>query len=378
MYLKLKRCRTVHPLSGDEEVVDIGVRDGVVDTVGAVRDARADKVVDAKEDYVVPALVDLHTHVYHLGTSLGVNADEVAKHSGVGVFVDAGSAGAGNFAGFREYVIRRSNSRIYSFLNIGFGGIPFFGIQKDSQAGEIPDLRVADAEACGNCVRANREHIVGIKVRLSKMANGALGVQPLVVAKRCAKSLGLPVMAHFGKPPPSVREVVNLLEKGDVLTHTFRPEPNSILGEPGTGVLEELKEAKKRGVVIDVGHGMGGISFDVAKAALADGFEPDTISTDIHSLSLPSPVHDLETTMSKFLNLGMQMSKVIKAVTYTPAKAIGKLEHGTVSPSAAANLVMLRVSKSKVVMKDATGKRMTFGKVIRPVLRVTGKEIRKM
>jgi dihydroorotase len=267
----------VNPRSGEEERVDVGVRDGVVDAVGDVKDEKADRIVRAEGDYACPPLVDLHTHVYHLGTSLGVSPDEVAKTSGTGVFVDAGSAGAGNFAGFREHVIRRSESKVFSFLNIGFGGIPFFGVQRNQQVGEIPDMRVADEEACVECIEKNREHVVGIKVRVSEKANGALGIEPVKVAKHCAKELRVPVMVHFGGPPPLVEEVVRLLGKGDILTHSFRPEPNSIVGEDGR-VMKELREAKGRGVVIDIGHGNASFSFGVAKAALAEGFRPDTIA----------------------------------------------------------------------------------------------------
>ena len=358
-------------------MVDIGVKDGFVDVVGEVKESRADKVLDVKRHYTTPALVDLHTHIYHLGTSLGVNADQIAERSGVGVFVDAGSAGAGNFAGFRKYVIEKSGSTIYSFLNIGYGGIPFFGIQKDSQASEIPDIRVADDVACVNCVRKNRDRIVGIKVRLSKNANGELGVEPLVVAKRCAKKLGIPVMVHFGRPPPLVDDVVELLERGDILTHSFRPDPNSILVEEEGGeerVRKKLRNARKRGVIIDIGHGSGSFSFDVAKAALADGFFPDTISTDIHALSIREPVHDLETTMTKFLGLGMPMGEIIRSVTYTPAKAIGRPTHGVISSGLPADMVILGVARKRAVLRDATGKRLLFDRTIRPLLRVKGKE----
>jgi dihydroorotase len=375
MYLKLAGYKVVDPRTGSAESKDIGVKDGVVDRMGEVKDGKADKILKARGDYACPALVDLHTHVYHLGTSLGVDADEVAKWSGTGVFVDAGSAGAGNFAGFRDHVIGHSDSIIYSFLNIGFGGIPFFGIQKDQQVGEIPDMRVADAEACAECVEENREHIVGIKVRVSEKANGVHGLEPLAVAKKCAKKLGIPVMAHFGRPPPSVREVVSILGKGDILTHTFRAEPNSIVTEDGK-VMEELKDARKRGVMIDVGHGNGSFSFEVAKKALADGLLPDTISTDMHVFSLADPVVSLEATMTKLHCFGMSMAQVIVATTHAPATAIGRSGHGSITPGTPADLVTLRVVKRKLTLKDATGRAMGFDREVRSVLRLKGRKLR--
>jgi dihydroorotase len=355
--------------------VDVGVKDGIVDEIGEVRDGKADRILRAKGDYVSPALVDLHTHVYHLGTSLGVNADEVAKQSGTGVFVDAGSSGAGNFAGFRDHVIRHSDSKIYAFLNIGFGGIPFFGVQGGQQVGELPDMRVADAEACAECVEKNRGLIVGVKVRVSEKANGRLGVEPVTAAKKVAKKLGVPVMAHFGRPPPSVEEVVSLLGRGDILTHSFRAEPNSIIEEGR--VMRELKRARSRGVLIDVGHGNGSFSFEVGEAALSDGFLPDTISTDIHALSLADPVGSLEATMTKLHCMGMSMAQVIAAATYAPAKAIGKPQHGRISVGKEADLVTLRVVGGMRMFKDATASERRFDREIRPVLRVKGKRIRR-
>ena len=370
MYLKISGCRVVDPRSKKEETVDVGVKDGVVDAVGEVK-AKADKVFSARGDYVCPSLVDLHCHVYHLGTSLGVDADAIAGRWGTGVFVDAGSAGAGNFAGFRDHVIMRSGSKIYAFLNIGFGGIPFFGIQGGRQAGEIPDLKVADEEACAECIEENRELIVGVKVRVSEGANGGLGVEPVRAAKRCARRARVPVMVHFGRQPPTVKEVVSTLEAGDVLTHAFRPEPNSIIGQGGQ-VVRELAEARRRGVLIDVGHGNGSFSFETAKAALAEGFTPDTKSPDAHAFSLPDPVVSLEATMTKLLGLGMSMAEVVLAVTHSPARAIGKPGHGSVVVGRPADLVTLRVSARKRELRDATGKAMTFDREVRPHLRVKG------
>ena len=377
LYVKISGCVVVDPRSQKEETVDVGIEDGKVAAIGEVKSRRADRVLDARGGYACPALVDLHSHVYHLGTSLGVDADRVASRWGTGVFVDAGSSGAGNFPGFRDHVMLRSRSKIYAFLNIGFGGIPFFGIRGDQQAGEIPDIRVADEEACAATIEGNREHIVGIKVRVSENANGALGVEPVKAAKRCARRARVPVMVHFGRPPPSVREVVSLLDEGDILTHAFRPVPNSIIDEGGR-VVREVAEARRRGVLIDIGHGSGSFSFDAARAALADGFVPDTISTDIHSLSLADPVVSLEATMTKLLCLGMSMPQVVLAATRAPAEAIGRPEHGSIEVGRPADLVTLEVSQAKKRLKDATGRVETFDREIRPVLRVRGKEVSRL
>ena len=379
MYVKLKNCTVLEPSSRKLEIVDIGIRDGIIATPGEMDGAREYKTIDARGRFVTPSWTDLHTHVYNLGTSLGVDADAIAKRSGVGVFVDAGSAGAGNFAGFREYVIKRSGVKIVSFLNIGFAGIPFFGIQRDSQVSEIPRLEVADSEACIACVRKNRKYIVGIKVRLSAKANGEFGTAPLKIAKDCARALKVPVMLHIGRPPPEVGDAVELLERGDILTHAFRSEPNSIIERDSGGrVSKTLREARKRGVIIDIGHGNGSFSFRTAEAALADGFPPDTISTDLHSLSLATPVYDLPTTMTKFLNLGMGIAEIIGAVTHNPSMAIGRPKQGVITPGERADLVVFEVTKLRQRLKDSTGEERLFPKAVQPVLRVKDGQVTRI
>ncbi len=376
LYTKLRNCKIIDFPSSDVRAVDIGVRDGVVSEVGSVPDAKADKILDAHGDYAVPALVDLHAHVYHLGTKFGLDPDEIAGRSGVGVIADAGSAGAGNFTGFREYVIKRAKPTVYAFLNIAYAGIPFFGIQGNAQIGDTPDMDADDTEACARCIEENREWIVGIKVRLGEKVTDSFGVEPLRVAKRCAKRLGVPVMVHFGSPNPEIEEVAGMLDKGDILTHTFRPEPNSIVTEDG--VLKEVKDAKKRGVVVDVGHGFGSFSFSVAKAALEDRFTPDTISTDLHALSYPEPARDLETTMTKLLNLGMRLTDVIKAVTYTPAMVIGRPRHASIEEGRPADLVTISLKKARVEVKDTAGEKKVFERAISSNLRLKGKEVAKV
>jgi len=154
-------------------------------------------------------------------------------------------------------------------------------------------------------------------------ASGAHSVTSIHLARQAAKELGKPVMVHIGVSPPTVEEVLPLLREGDILTHSFRGMPNYVLQSNGK-IIPELKEARQRGVIIDIGHGIGAFSFKVARTLLKQDFFPDTISSDIHALGLQGLTYDLPTTMSKFLNLGTDIEGIIRATTCTPAKVIEK------------------------------------------------------
>ena len=230
---------------------------------------------------MVPGLIDLHTHVYWGGTSLSVRPEPVARRSGATTLVDAGSAGPGNFHGFREFVIEPSAVRILPYLNISFAGI--FAFSKSVMVGECSDVRLLDARACLEVAEQHRDLIVGIKVRVGRNTSEGYGVFPLELAVEVAEELALPVMAHIDFPPPRRRDMLERLRPGDVLTHCFRPFPNApaVRGEP----REEMLEARARGVLFDLGHGMGGFGFAATRPMLDAGFLPDVISSDVHVLS---------------------------------------------------------------------------------------------
>jgi dihydroorotase len=240
--------------------------------------------------FVAPGLIDLHTHVYWGGTSIGVDAAAVARRGGTTTLVDAGSAGPGNFPGFRRHVIEPSTVRILAYLNISFPGI--FAFSKPVMVGECVDIRLLDPAECVRVINENPDLIVGVKVRVGRVASGANGVAPLDMAVEVAEETGLPVMAHLDHPPPSRKEVLSRLRPGDVLTHCFKPFPNAPLRSDGE-VWEEVNLARERGVVFDLGHGAASFGFGVAKGMLAKGFVPDVISSDVHALNIDGPVFDL-------------------------------------------------------------------------------------
>ena len=213
----------------------------------------------------------------------------------------------------------------------------------------------AEAVAIAN---EHRDVIVGIKVRVGRYASGSSGVAPLDIAVQVAEELGLPLMAHIDEPPPSYEDVLARLRPGDVLTHCFRPFPNAPVTGQGA-VKPAVIEARKRGILFDVGHGMGSFSFKIARAMLDAGFMPDTISSDVHLLNLEGPVFDQATTLSKFLSLGTPLIDVIRATTVNAAAAIRRPELGTLRPGSAGDATVFTVKEGNFTYVDSTGERMT-------------------
>jgi dihydroorotase len=196
--------------------------------------------------------------------------------------------------------------------------------------------------------------IVGIKVRVGRHASGDQGIAPLDYALQAAEETGLPLMAHIDEPPPTYEEVIAKLRPGDVLTHAFRPYPNAPCTAQGT-VKPAVMRARERGVLFDIGHGMGSFSFKTARAMLANGFQPDTISSDIHALCINGPAFDQVTTMSKFLCLGMGLPEVIKASTANAAFALKRPELGSFKTGCAGDATVLSVDDGEFDYVDVTG-----------------------
>jgi dihydroorotase len=350
--LIIRGGRVIDPATARDETTDIAFADGKVQAVGPDLPGRGSEIVDAGGLLVVPGLIDLHTHVYWGGTSLGVDATAVARQSGTTTFVDAGSAGPGNFHGFRRHVIEPSPLRIIPFLNVSFPGI--FAFSAPVMVGECADLRLIDARECVRVIEANPDVIAGVKVRVGRSAGGASGVAPLDIALEVAEETGLSVMAHLDNPPPSRLEVLSRLRRGDILTHCFRPFPNAPVVGDGR-VREEVIEARQRGVVFDIGHGGGSFGFRTAEGMLASGFLPDVISSDVHTLSINGPAFDQLVTMSKFLCLGMELVEVIKASTLAPAAALGREDLGRLEIGAVGDATLLELAEGQFDYRDVLG-----------------------
>jgi dihydroorotase len=351
--LILRGGRVIDPSQKLDAVIDVAFSAGKVARIGSgLKGDAATEVRDVSGTIVTPGLIDLHTHVYWGGTSLGIDAEDFCRRSGVTTAVDTGSAGPGNFAGFRKHVIERSQVRILAYLHVSFAGIYAFSWRV--MVGESEEIRLMAPIDAVEVANANRDVIVGIKVRVGARASGRSGTVPLDVALQVADEVGVPLMAHIDDPPPTYEEVLERLRPGDVLTHAFRPFPNSPVTAQGT-VKRAVIEARQRGVLFDIGHGKASFAFKTARAMLANGFLPDTISSDVHALSINGPAFDQVTTMSKLLCLGMPLTDVIAASTVNAAFALKRSELGSLKPGSVGDATILSIKDGRFDYVDAVG-----------------------
>jgi dihydroorotase len=362
--LVLKGGRVIDERNGIDGVMDVAIKSGKIAAVAPSIAAGTSKERDVAGNIVSPGLIDIHTHVYHKATSLSVDPGFIARRSVCTTLIDAGSAGAGNYDGFRDYVMIQSPYRILAFLNISFPGI--FGFDKDVSIGEATTRAMLPVHRCVEKIEANRDRIIGVKVRIGGIVTGDLGLGALELALEAAEAVCLPLMTHIGHPPPSYSDVVDMLRPGDILTHCYRPEPNSAVGQDGK-VLDAVWRARERGVLFDIAHGMGAFGYDTAEAALKDGFKPDLISSDVHVIAVEGPGYDLLHTMSKLLNCGLTLPEVIGMSTSRPALAIRHPEIGQLGVGAPADVTVLKQFDSDYVFKDVVGTVRQGSTLLQPV-----------
>jgi len=337
--------RVLDPGTGRDAPGDVGIAGGKIASVESrLNPADAARVIDARGQLVTPGLIDLHTHVYWGATYYGVEPDPVAARTGVTTWLDVGSAGAYGFPGFRRFIIEPSRATVYALLNLSAIGLI-------ARSWEFVNLRYCDVEVAERIVDQHRDRILGIKARIDQSTTEGVGIRPLEMARDLADRVGLPLMVHISSGPPTIEEVVALLRPGDILTHCSTGGTQRIVTPAGT-VREDVQRLHDRGLVLDVGHGTGSFSYEVAEAMLDQGLLPDVISSDIHQLSIQGPMFDLPTTLSKFLNLGMSLPDVIERATVRPAKAMRKPELGTLRPGGRADVAVFRLEEGEYAFYD--------------------------
>ncbi|XP_011427945.3 deacetylase EF_0837 isoform X3 [Magallana gigas] len=338
--LLVKNGRIIDPANGVDTVADIAVNDGMIISIGNNIQLQAKETFDATGCLVTPGLIDCHVHCYQYSTPLGINPDEQCLSRGVTTIVDGGSAAPG---------------------------------------GELDSLNVVSVDECSKCVVENRDLIVGIKVRLSdSIANdGKNEHEAYRRALLASERAGVPLMVHHtmstvktqvGPDDSTELGCPRDLRPGDLYTHTFHPYRSCIVDEETLAIYPDVNRAKERGVLFDVGHGQGSFGWTVAEICARSNFYPDTISTDLHTGNHRGPVYDLPTVMSKFLHLGMPLSDVIRAVTSTPAKAIGLGNViGSLTPGKEADITVLKIHDGQCPMEDSQSQVRVLEKLLKPV-----------
>ena len=350
--LLLKGGHVIDPKNKINERRDVAIKDGKIAAVApGIPAAKAAKTVNVTGLYVTPGLVDLHVHVFagtgtaYTGPS-SVRPDDHSFRSGVTTMVDAGSSGWRNFEDFKKLIIDQARTRVLAMLNIvgaGMAGDPEQNLQ-DMDPGKAAGM-----------ASQHKNLIVGFKTAHYAGPEWT----PVENAVKAGEIAGLPIMVDFGRfrpERPFEDLVTKKLRPGDIYTHMFLSMV-PMLDEAGQ-LRPFLSEARKRGVLFDVGHGGGSFLFRLAVPAIKQGFLPDSISTDLHIGSMNGAMATMLTTLSKFLNMGMTLEDVILRATWNPARQIKRGDLGHLSIGAGADVAVLRLVKGSYGFVDVNGARM--------------------
>jgi dihydroorotase len=355
--------RVVDPGLGLASAADVAITNGVIARVAAnIPRSEASQVFDARGRIVTPGLIDTHGHVFDGVASSNIAPDLVGLPRGVTTIVDAGSAGAQTFPGFRKHVIERAQTRIYALLNIST-----IGLTGPNETYVAPSW--INGPAAKDTIERNRDRILGIKVRINgRHEDLARDLEILKLARGVSDETGVPIMMHW----TNEASLLELLKRGDTLIHPFNPpSPNSsnLVGGEGKEILPQILELKGRGVWTDFAHG-NHLDWTVAETAAKAGWYPDAISTDIHRghVAPNGVVHDLTTTMSKFVYLGLTVDQAIERVTTNPTRMLKFPERlGTLADGAVADVSVLEVVEGQFEFIDTRRQSRTGRQMIRPV-----------
>ena len=308
------------PAQGIHNRRDIAFKDGLVANVAErIEPASGATAVDVSGKLITPGLIDLHGHIYHGGNSTAVHPDQICLSSGTTTGVDAGSAGFNNYLAMRDYVFPAHRTRLLAFLHIGGVGLAL----NRMLGGGLHDMRVIDVDQTADAIKNNPGFCFGVKVRMHFNAVAPWNAHEAMKAARAAADLsGTKLMVHVSGTPISLPEVLAYLGPGDISTHAFNGNPESILD--GRGKLRpEVRAAADRGVVMDVAHAGVHCDVEVVRASMEQGLLPDTISTDIHNPPPDRTVYLMNGLVSKFHALGMPLADAVGAATSRPAQVLG-------------------------------------------------------
>ena len=343
----------IDPRNKIDSKLDVAIADGKILEVSAdIAEERAKKVIDAKGLYISPGFIDIHTHVFvgsNTGFADGINSispDDFAPRSGVTTVVDAGTSGWRNFHRFKTQVIDRSRTRILAFLSIGGLGLSGKIAQED-----LSDMNVDSASAC---VKKYPDVIVGIKIGHFEGKDWT----PFDRAVAAAEKAQVPLLVECHLPEYSLENQLNRMRPGDIITHSYEKvsERMPVVDENGV-VRTFVKDALRRGVLFDVGHGGAGFWFSQAIPALRQGLAPNSFGTDLHRFSVNAGMKDMMNVMSKYMAMGMTLQDVILRATWAPAASVRRDDLGHLSKGAVADVAIWNIRKGKFGFVDAGGNR---------------------
>jgi dihydroorotase len=322
--------RVIDPSVRLDAIRDVAISEGRIAAVQANIAGDAADTIDARGKLVVPGLLDIHTH-----TGRSAEGPGLVLRDGVTGWIDAGSQGADHIADIIA-VARSAPQQGRVLINIGRAGI--------LPDGDTMDLNRADVGAARDAIAKNRDFIVGVKARLSREVAGPNDFEVLRRAQDVATSFGLPVMIHMGQTISPFPKLVDLLKRGDIVTHMFAPPPNSIIDDSGH-ILPAVLAARRRGVWFDVGNGQTGhMRWDTVGAIVKAGFWPDTFSTDWNTNSPTTGVIDLPNCMSKLLGYGMKVDQAIACATVNASRIFPVFnDRGTLKAGAPADVALLEL-----------------------------------
>jgi predicted amidohydrolase len=349
--------------------MDIAVEGGIIATTGSLGSSSAEQIVDAAGCLVVPGLIDAHAHINFGSCDNSFRAEIGCFPSGVTTVIDGGTCGVAGFENLYNTIVAGSQVTVKSFLNVAA-----VGQTSHLNSEELDPARFEPEKILRYCEKY-RDNIVGIKVRLGAAMVKHHGIGAMTASMEIARRAGLPMIVHMIDCPIPVEEVLSRLAPGDVYCHVFHDTGAGVILDKNGKVLPEVFEAQRRGILFDVGHGRGGASIRISKAALEQGFRPDLITSDLSRFSLyRMPAHSMSYILSEYLQLGFSLEELIKLSTEAPAKAFLGGGGGFIKAGVPADLAVLRILDKPVRFVDYVGGVLEGNRLIRCEMTLKGGE----
>lgn len=343
----------------NHQKVDILIDGEIIAAIESnIQESENYQIINFNGEYVSSGWIDLHVHVFENTTDISVEADRIGVESGIVCIVDAGSSGESNFEKFYEQN-KDKRTIVKAWLNIASTGL--------EDRNELVDQNNVNVEKTIEKMNQYPDFIVGLKLRASRSVMGDNTVQPFLSAKDIKEKTNKPMMVHFGNNPPTVEEVLELMDNNDILTHCFHGKPNNILNKDLTEIKPIVRSKRLEGVQYDVGHGQESFSYKVANIAKSLNFYPDSISSDLHKYNLEKPVKSLANVVNKFLNLGFELNEVINWVTTAPANMVGLSDLKDLSIGSKAHLTIFKVTDEKSELIDSQGDQISTNMTVKMV-----------